>query len=135
MGNFLSTEDLGEEEQQHGVEKMKQDKKKRRARAKTAKRRAAATANTAGSFAPPVSLTTEGFGVSLDLPKEDAWRTDPEESLEHKEKEKEMESREEEETYTMDYDEPVTKPKRKKRGGTTISRRKRIAWEDEDDEY
>jgi hypothetical protein len=132
MGNFLSTEEIGEEEEQEqhgGEERMKVERKKRKARAKTAKRRAAAVA-------PPVSLETEGFG----------YFSDPTDSLERREGRKENEIREEEEleppnmdvwrNTSREYeDEPVSKPKRRKRGGATISRRKRIAWEDEGDEY
>jgi hypothetical protein len=133
MGNFLSTEEMGEEEEQHGgEERMKVERKKRKARAKTAKRRAAAAA----AVAPPVSLETEGFG----------YFSDPTDSLERREGRKENEFREEEEleppnmdvwrNTSREYeDEPVSKPKRRKRGGATVSRRKRIAWDDEGDEY
>ncbi len=128
MGNFLSTEEFGEEEEQHGgvsAEKIRLEKKKRRARAKTAKRRAAAAA---AAFAPPVSIETEGFGLFADSPGD---------SLEKREGRKENEIREEEDfdPSAMDYDEPVTKPKRRKRGGATISRRKRIAWEEDEEDY
>ncbi len=134
MGNFLSTEEFPDEQEQHGgmmnEERIKLEKKKRRARAKTAKRRAAAAAVAAASapsYAPPVNIETEGFGFFQD---------DPEDSLEKKEGRSDIEIREEEGTYPshVDYDEPATKPKRRKRGGATLSRRKRIAWE-EDEEY
>lgn len=116
MGNFLSTEEFAEGDEHHHEERTKPERKKRKARAKTAKRRGGVGAP------PPVD--------------EFSFFSDPGDSLEqHKERENEEEVNGGMENYNFQYEEePVTKPKRKKRGGATISRRKRIAWEDEDNE-
>lgn len=101
MGNLLSTEDLGNE-QEHD-EPVKQEKKKRRGKAKTAKRRE-----------EPRVTDTEGFSLF----------SDPGEPLE--EKDDVIESL----NLESEYREP-SKAKRKKRS-STVSRRRKVAWEDED---
>jgi hypothetical protein len=99
MGNFLSTEDLENEEDYD--EPVKPEKKKRRTRAKTAKRRE--------------SPSNSGFGLFTDSGESLENNDDVIESL----------------NFEDEYREPV-KPKRKKRA-TTMSRRKKVAWEEDEE--
>ena len=84
-------------------EPVKPERKKRRNKAKTTKRRL------------PVVVEEEddgdsGFSFFSSEPQEDVI-----------------------ENIRMDVEPEVQKPKRKKRGASTVSRRKKVAWDEEDD--
>jgi hypothetical protein len=102
MGNLLATEDIDDNYYAYEEEPVKPEKRKRRTRARTAKRRE-----------EPRATVTEGFSLF----------TDPGEPLEDKDDIIESLNLESE------YREPA-KPRRKKRG-TTVSRKKRSAWGDD----
>lgn len=131
MGNLLSTEDLADET--YATETgVKPEKKRRRAR-KTAKRRGGGGGGSVAPPTSPASASSSGFGLFSDM----------EEPLETKEAAPESgfddtEDSNEPAAFQFDYDEPVSKPKRKNRGAsssTTRSRRKKKqAWTDPEDD-
>lgn len=105
MGNFLSTEDMDEET--HYDERAKPERKKRRARARTVKRRAQVVEEEEED-------TSSGFNLFGGPSAED-----------EQEKEENVI-----ENIRMEVE--PSKPKRKRRGAT-ISRRKKVAWEEDDE--
>lgn len=106
MGNLLSTEDIDETQYE---ERVKPERKKRKTRARTAKRRTAPVVEEEED-------TSSGFNLFGGFSGEEE---DPDSVVEN---------------IKMDVEpEPeYTKPKRKRRGAT-ISRRKKVAWEEEEE--